>query len=750
MVRYALAFLAGNLLAHWLAGAAGQALLFLVPVCLLFALSPRWRWLLAFVAGAVLCWMAVSERLQQRWSLEQHDQRQRFVVVVDGLPRSTSWGGTLVEARVHRWHGRPGPSRLRLTFPPWLAAPEPGERWMVTGSLRAPFGRASPGAFDAERYAALHGIDAQVQVETAVRLGAQRWSLSRLRTELVTRVETALGAERSALLVALVAGDRRGLSDAHWQVLQRTGTGHLMAISGMHVGMVAAAGGGLAWLLTWFLPGLCRRLARAQWAALSGWLCALIYAGMAGFALPTVRALLMLTLLLFMVLLRRSLRPADSLSLVLMLVLSVDPLATLGASFWLSFAAVAMLLHIASATHALGWWRGLLAVQWRMPLLMAPLSGLMFGHVSLIAPLANLLAVPIVTLLVLPLALSGLLLQLLIAWPGLLQLAASLLDALFALLASMADWPQAARYPATRPWPLTACLIAGLAGLVLPLAWRLRLIMALLLLPWCLYQPDRPPPGHWRLTVLDVGQGVAAVVETHDGVVLYGSGSAWQEGASEAQRVLLPWLRQRGWSAIDWMLIANSGRHHAGGVADVLATMPVQRALGSGREDHPQTPLEQCRRGVGGRLSGVQLNVLHPRPGLPYLGNDSSCVLEVVGDNGRLWLLGDVGALVEKRLVRDQAGASVDVLLAARRGSRHASSQLLVDAVRPSVVIFNVAYHNRFALPDAGVVERFGQAGAETVATGAAGTVTVTGSRGEWVVENNRDDRRRWWRHRPE
>ena len=750
MVRYALAFLAGNLLVHCLAGGASQVLLVLLSAALLLALLPRWRWLLAFAAGAILCWMAVNDRLQQRWSLEQHDQRQRFAVVVDELPRSTAWGGTLVEARVHRWHGVSAPSRVRLTFPPWLTAPEPGERWMVTGSLRAPYGIASPGAFDAERYAALHGIDAQVQVEAAVRLGAQRWSLSRLRAHLVSRVQAVLGTEQSALLVALVAGDRRGLSDAHWQVLQRTGTGHLMAISGMHVGMVAAAGGALAWLLTWCLPGLCFRMARAQWAALSGWLCALVYAGMAGFALPTVRALLMLALLLLMLLLRRSLRPADSLSLVLMLVLGVDPLATLGASFWLSFAAVAMLLHIVSATHSLGWWRGLLAVQWRMPLLMAPLSGLMFGHVSLIAPLANLVAVPMVTLLVLPLALSGLLLQLLIAWPGVLQLAASLLDALFMLLANMSDWSQAARYPATRPWPLTACLIAGLAGVVLPLAWRMRLIMALLLLPWCLYQPDRPEPGHWRLTVLDVGQGVAAVVETHDGVLLYGSGSAWQEGASEAQRVLLPWLRQRGWDAIDWMVIANAGRQHAGGVADLLTSMPVNRAMGSGLEDHPQTPLEQCRRGMGDWLSGVRLNVLHPRPGLPYLGNDSSCVLEVVGENGRLWLLGDVGGLVERRLVLDQGDASVDVLLAARRGSRHASSQQLVDAVRPSVVIFNVAYHNRFALPDAGVVERFGQAGAETVATGAAGTVTVTGSRGEWVVENNRDDRRRWWRHRPE
>ncbi len=642
------------------------------------------------------------------------------------------------------------PKRLRLS---WYAGDAPvraGERWRLTVRLKRPHGFANPGGFDYERWLFRKGIGATGYVrhrEEKRRLAAATPGLLMLRAALAGRIEQVAGERFGPLLSALAVGARHDIGEVQWQTLVATGTNHLMAISGLHVGLVA----GLFYFLAGWLWRRSRRLplllATPRAAALAALAAAALYAAMAGFSVPTQRALAMLTAGLIALVLTRHQSASRALALALLVVLVVDPLAVLDAGFWLSFAAVAVILYGARRAGTKVWrW---LALQGVISLAIAPLSLLMFQHASLISPLANLVAVPWVGTAVVPPLLAGVAL-LPLAEPlgsALISLAGSSLALLWPLLEWLESVPGARLFHAVPdPWLLVPALV-GVAWLCAPRGVPARWVGLLWLAPLLWWPLERPPEGGFDFTLLDVGQGLAAVVETRGHLLLFDAGPRFGSGFDTGEAVVLPFLRQRGWRAIDTLIVSHGDIDHRGGVESILGAMEVERLLnGSGRRFGGRLG-EPCRAGQRWHWDGVDFEILSPPAGVRWNENDRSCVLRVAGEGGTLLIGGDIERRAESELAR-RGGIGADLLVAPHHGSDTSSTPPFIEAVEPEYVLFAAGYRNRWGFPRPQVVERYRAAGATVLATGGHGAILFeVGRQGYSDPVSWRHQRRRYWHH---
>ncbi|MBK5940000.1 DNA internalization-related competence protein ComEC/Rec2 [Halochromatium roseum] len=688
--------------------------------------------------------------------------------------------------------------RVRLSW--YKDAPQlkVGERWRFKVRLKTPHGFMNPGGFDYERWLFRQQVKATGYVRMQVapqrlETGAGRYWLDRwrqgLRERLLEALPTGVG---SALVPALVIGDRGALTPAQWSVFSRTGTSHLIAISGLHVGLVSAALFVLARRLWVWAPGLALRVAAPRAAAVAALFAALVYAALAGFSVSTQRALMMLAVVLLAMVASRTLRASSALSLALAAVLLVDPAAVLDYGFWLSFGAVAVLLY------ALGWRLGPPgwiarwgAAQWAVALGLLPLLIAFFGRASVIAPLVNLIAVPLFGLL-LPIILIASLTFLLTGWALPLLVVDWLLDQGYSLLAFAASLPWASVSLGGRPdW---VWLVAGLGALLLlaPRGLPGRWLGALLLLPLWLLRPPTPVPGSLEVTLLDVGQGLAAVMRTHRHTLVYDTGPGFRSGFNTGEAVIAPYLQHLGINSIDLLMVSHADQDHAGGVQGLLASVEARRILSGEPEEiermlegkalavrasKPPTekPLteqqrqqadrhedrhdlgrdgrrvETCRRGQQWHWDGVDFAVLHPTEPIED-GNNSSCVLRiVVGETALLWP-GDAEASVERRLLQQAAGAlPAEVLIAAHHGSASSTTQPFLSAVSPQWVLFSMGWKNRFGFPAESVRERVIASGAASLDTASSGAIELSvGPQGELrVAPAYRERANRLWRHHP-
>jgi competence protein ComEC len=735
MLLHALAFLVGNLLVHGLFHSLGSYLGLAFAFLPLYA-CPRWRCFASLALGVGITSLSVANALEQRLAVADDGVAQRLEVRVVDFPRQQHWGGQSVTVSLVSTPSALAQGKLNLVFPPWLATPRPGQRWQVDAKLRVPRGFASPHASDRERYFAAAGLHATGQVEDGVLLSHRASFLGAWRHALARRLEEAVPQSQAAWLSALLLGDRTGLDPDRQQALQRTGTAHLIAISGMHVAMVATLGFVVAGLFLRCFPHQLKSTARRQWGAVSGCLLAVVYAALAGFSLPTVRAMLMLSVALVLLLMRWRWSTAEALALALFAVLLVDPLASLSVGFWLSFAAVALLLFLAWQPVQPGFWRGLWHTQWRLPLLMVPLTLVFFGFASLVAPLANLLAVPIVMLVVLPMALLGLLGSVIFEVDWLLQGAGWSMAWLVEGLYSLAQWSWLAWQPVQRPLLLQFALLMGLGLLLLPFSGRLRLGAVLCFLPWLLYQPQRPAAGQWQAQIFDVGHGQAVAVSTQQHLLLYDLGPAWAGGSDAFTAVVEPSLKAAGWREIEYLVLSSQTGHHAGGWASVVNGWVVRHSLvAPPARDHATA----CAAGMRWRLDGVDFELLHPASSLPALAGDTSCVLLVEGESASLLLLGDISRAVEPRVLRALAGRPVDAILAARHGSASANTPSFISTLSPQWLLVSGEQPSWTAaeLPPWRPTGSMGSLTLESLPTGGA------------VLHGWRQQAPAWWRSPP-
>jgi len=448
--------------------------------------------------------------------------------------------------------------------------------------------------------------------------------------------------------------------------------------------------------------------------ALLGLLGALGYAALAGFSLPTQRALIMLAIALGGVMLGRQVSPARTLSLALFTVVLIDPLAPLSVGFWLSFGAVGMILiMLAGRLGAPKAARQLIRVQWGITLGLMPLLLLFFGEASSLSPLVNLLMVPWFAFVLVPVALVGLPL---LAWPAAAALWAPWMGMLANWTFDGLTWCSQLPLPPVQlthlpfwSWPP---LLAGTLLLLLPAGLPGRPIGLLMVLPVLFYPSPRPGPGEYWFTLLDVGQGLACVVETTDHLLIYDTGPAYASGFNAADAALLPYLAAGGYRHIDRLVVSNNDQDHAGGLATLQASLTVDDLI-SGESSE----IERARPCLGGerwRWDGVDFAILHPLSGDLFAGaNDRSCVLQISNGRWTVLLTGDIEAQAEALLLaRYGEGLGAQILVAPHHGSNTSSTAPFVAAVHPRWVLFSTGYRNRYGFPREAVVERWRSRGA--------------------------------------
>ena len=689
----------------------------------------------------------------------------RLTGVVNGLPERTDRGWRFrfdVDAVADAAAGVP--RRVVLT---WYdpaetsihvgAAPvRPAERWRFTVRLHRPHGSANPHGYDTEQRALGRGIRAFGYVRPGPRERLDRLVLQpgpvveRVRDALRIRmVRAAAGLPHAGVLVALAMGDQAAIPASQWQVFTRTGVNHLMSISGLHVTMLAglaAACAGWAWSR---LPVRCQGRPSVDVALWAGLATALGYALLAGFEVPAQRTVLMLAVVAVARWLRTGVGAGGVLGGALVAVVAFDPLAVVAPGFWLSFGAVAAMM--AAVEDAAGRWRWLLAwgrVQWVLFVALLPPLAVLFHQVSLVAPLANAVAVPVVSFAVVPLSL---LLAVVpaepVAWLAHMPMAGvvQVLEPLAALPGAV--WSQHA--PPVWTVPLA---LAGAAWLLAPRGFPGRLAAPALFAPLLLLAPPAPRPGEAEVTVLDVGQGLAVVVRTASSALVFDTGPAWSAETGSGAHIVAPFLRGEGVRRVDALFLSHDDLDHTGGARGLMAAVPVQAVFGVAPPPGAATRVTPCVAGTGWTADGVGVEVLHPAPGFARRrgvgDNDRSCVVRVVTAHGRVLLAADVEKAAEADMLRAGVPLAAEVLVVPHHGSATSSTPAFVAAVAPRVAIVSAGWRNRFGHPKPEVVARYHEAGAQVVRTDASGAVIVRLRPGGPSVSRWRDLHRRYWHGR--
>ncbi|MCB1915954.1 MAG: DNA internalization-related competence protein ComEC/Rec2 [Rhodocyclaceae bacterium] len=727
-------------------------------------------WARAFAAAAAFGLAFAWSGLRAEWrladelaaGLEGRDQVVSGAIV--SLPRRTPGAVVFDFAPEQGIAGVPGLLRLRWYAPhddpQALPHVSPGQRWRLTVRLRRPHARVNPHAADSGARLLQQGIRAVGYVrarEAQARLpghggGARAW-IAALRQSVRERFETTLGGRPWAgVAVAVAVGDQSAIGPAQWQELRDLGIVHLAVVSGLHVSMAAACGGLLV-AACWRLSRLGLRLPAPTAGVLAGGVMAWLYAALSGFGLPVQRSALMLTIVGLAWLAGRRMRPGRVLAVALLAVLAFDPWAVLAPGLWLSFVAVAILLIAGRRAAAQGGWRrlpgALLRTQLAINLAMAPILLIFFQQFSLVAPIANLLAVPVFSLLVLPLCLAYVVLPV----DGLALLAEQLVTGTMTLLGGSlagdgASWRQAAP-----PMVLVVPAALGCLWAVLPRGTPGRAAALTLLVPLLLFRPERPAAGDFELVALDVGQGLAVHVATAGHDLLFDTGPGWP-GGDAGRSVIVPYLRASGVAQLDLLAISHADRDHSGGARSVAAALPVVRGATVAGVDTADFggSWGSCRAGDGWTWDGVRFDWLNPLSALAADGadrNERSCVLRVNGVGGTALIAADIGRAAEARLLAaDAAGLRADLVLVPHHGSTTSSSPPFVAAVSPSAAIFSVGHRSRFGHPRPEVWARWSAVGARGLRTDSQGAIRARFEAGGLSVSAERERRERYWHGR--
>ncbi|MFL6674207.1 MAG: DNA internalization-related competence protein ComEC/Rec2 [Massilia sp.] len=738
----------------------------------------------AACAGALLgfAWAALCAHLALAPQLAKDDEGRDITLVdtVDSLPYRFEQGVRFNFAveRVVAPSSVAVPPRVALSWYSGFRGKgrevgdvQPGERWQLTVRLQRPHGNANPQGFDYEAWLLEQGVRATGYVRDDA--GNRRLDsfvasagnlVERCRATLRERILRALpGKPYAGVIVALVIGDQRAIDQSDWAVFNRTGVSHLISISGLHITMIAglfALAASSLWRRSFFTNAQLPLLLPAQKvAALAGAGAGLLYVLLAGFGIPAQRTLYMLTVVAAALWLGRITSVSHVLCAALGLVVLLDPWAMLWPGFWLSFGAVAVILYAGAGRVGddVGGMRGSLRLaartQYAVTLGLVPLTMLLFAQVSLVSPLANAVAIPVISFVVTPLALAGSLAPAPLSAP-LLAVAHFTVETLATLLAWMGDLRLAVWTAPTPPWWLFALALAGTLWMLAPRGWPHRWTGAAAWLPLFAQLPAHPPPGQFSVTAFDVGQGMALLIETSGHRLLYDTGPLYSMDSNGGNRVIGPYLKARGIGALDGMIVTHSDSDHSGGALALLASVRVgwvASSLGPGHAIVRAAAVHsQCVAGQRWSWDGVGFEMLQPSAasyGDPRLkANARGCTLRVSAQGRSMLLAADIEAAQEAQLVlnaRDKLHA--DVLLAPHHGSGTSSTPAFLEAVGPSVGIFQVGYRNRYHHPKHGVWERYGALGIRRLRTDESGAVTLDFGTTVEASEYRREHQRYWY-----
>ncbi len=667
------------------------------------------------------------------------------------------------------WYGGSwtGPEVLSDLQPTPMAI-HAGERWQFTVRLKAPHGNLNPHGFDYELWLWEQGI----QATGYVRAGAQDAAPRHIGTTWLHPVEWARQHVRDSVLkhgqqvtwgvvAALVVGDQRAIDRAQWDVFRITGVAHLMSISGLHITMLAwlaAAVMGLCWRTS---SRLCLWIPAPVAAAWVGLAVATAYALFSGWGLPAQRTICMLATWTLLQHLGRRWPWTVQWMLACAVVVAWDPWALMQAGFWLSFVAVGVLF--AAGPNQTEQTRGLLShlknlwkEQWVVTLALTPLTLLLFGQVSWVGLLANLVAIPWVTLLVTPLSLLGVVVPL--CW----DVAAWALQGLLVLLHHMAQMSWAVSFLPQAPWWAGTLGLGGGILLVLNLPWCMRLAGVPMLMPLLFWHVPTPAPGQFEVLAADVGQGTAVLVRTSQHALLYDAGPRYSKDSDAGHRTLVPLLRALD-VKLNRLVLSHRDADHVGGALAVLKAHPQAKLVSSLEEGHELTRVvqsrtsganttERCEAGHQWVWDGVHFEFLHPQAenyGKSRKPNAISCVLRisaapVKGQVRTVLLTGDIERAEEKSLLQSGVPLQSHLLLVPHHGSKTSSSRAFLDAVQPEQAFVQAGYRNRYGHPSPTVIQRYQELGIEVLDSSRCGAYTWRSDAGATCT---RDAQRRYWHH---
>jgi competence protein ComEC len=635
---------------------------------------------------------------------------------------------------------------------------QPGDHWIFDSKLKRPWGTANPGSFNVQAWYAQMGFDGvgSIRSDTAVKIsGPKTWANAhhRLRYKIGARLERLpLSGDTIAVLKALSIADKSGMDTNLWQLFQTFGVNHLLVVSGLHIGLVAAFG---------FLLGTVshRTLLLLGCRHNSGWIpgmasliCAFFYAMLAGFSLAASRALIMLACFLLASIYGRSSASSNNLLLAAFVILLLNPLAGLASGFWLSFGIVAWLLWSGLWGGAAGLIKRAIFVHVGISCLMIPLGGWWFGGVSVVSALANFVLVPLVGFALVPCVLIGVALLLVAPFWGVAVLIIVGRPLEFVLSRAEQLGLSAHKHLFWEFGPSAASVLLALVGLtVIWVKPRVRLITitAMLCLPALLPQGRTWDESTYlaKLTVLDVGQGTSVIFQSREKTLIYDTGGGDPSGANMASAVVLPYLSHEGISALDTLIVSHGDNDHSAGAALILADLPVQQFL-YGNKLAGVIGGEPCVAGRAWAWSeSITFQFLSPGAETQLSRNNASCVLQIQVGDERYLLPGDIDSTREREIVshwRDRLASQW--LLGAHHGSRSSSSRLWLKYVQPKHVVFSSGYANPFKHPVPEVIQRLEEPGSTAYLTQSDGAIEFFLTKDGVVdVKYFRREYRRYW-----
>ena len=692
-----------------------------------------------FLYAAAIAHSRIDDRLASAWEGRDID----VVGIVASLPQRSGRGQSFLFDVENRESFLPRRIMLNRYSAEFL---HPGERWRFTVRLKRPHGNANPYGFDYEAWLIERDIGATGYVRQEKRLAKfvarPAYLVEALREKLAERVQGALrGFPYSGVIAALLMGEQNAISEKDWRIFRRTGVIHLMSISGLHVTMIAGFFAFLAHRI-WRVHPFQNFPARKA-SALAGFIVAFCYALLAGFAIPTQRTVYMLATVAAAVWLRKTASPSTILCWALFVVTLFDPWCALSPGFWLSFFAVALILYV--ETGRIGKrsrMRSWISVQWAMTIGLVPLLLVFFGQISLVAPLANAVAIPLVSLAVVPLTLLGAVLP--FDFP--FVLAHAVFSMVMELLVRLSDLPSAAWVLHVPPnWAILTAFV-GIFWILLPEGFPARWLGISGIAPLFLFLP--PHPERLRLTVLDVGQGLSCVIETRHHALLYDAGPAFSSRSDSGSRIVLPYLAGSGITRLDGAILSHEDMDHIGGAISVLDAVPTGWLLSSLPDRHPVlNHVERsmrCRRGQSWTWDEARFEILSPDSYSSRSTNERSCVLKVTSREGSILMAGDIDSRIGDRLALGDH-LKTDVLVAPHHGGK--SSERFALSSSPRYVVFSSGYRNRFGHPRPEVATLYARMGSRIVRTDEEGAAVFDFSSRGLSEASWRKVHRRYWYH---
>ena len=733
MIRLALSFLLGVLIFQTSRTLPPYYIVVGFPaVAILYFYFPRGRYVYCVLLGFLWAFVFASTRLLPALDPLLEGEDLHIAGEVVEINKKLSNFSSFVFQTDQSSDSEPAkrlPKKINLSWYYPAQEVDAGQHCRFQVRLKRHWSFANPGSVDREKLMFLKGIGARGYVRAGQCRGLNPHGMQKsVRLRLIDQFQRQANKyAHSGLMQALSFGVRDDIENSQWEVLRATGTSHLLAISGLHLSAICL----VVFLITTSLAKcsatICARIPAQCVGAVFAMMATVMYAYLAGFSVPTQRALIMVFVALGAILLRKPVVQFSLLATALLAVLLWNPLTVLSASFWMSFSAVLFIFVILKSSLGCSKITKLIRIQILLAVALLPVSMWFFSQGSLIAPIVNLLAVPYVSFLLLPVLLLGKLLFLM----G-VEASHYMFIATDYLLAGLQWWLQICTevpFAAVQFHPTIYGVILfelGLLLLIQPRGIPVRLLSMVFIAALFFMRDDALTEDQLRVTMLDVGQGSAVVVETKNHALVYDTGPKYASGFNTGTAVVLPYLKTRNIKRVDRLVVSHNDNDHAGGAQSLLEAGIVKNLMISNdKHKFSADVVEYCKKGDEWDWDGVNFRILHPPKYWQSSSNNRSCVVQITHSAGTILLVGDIEETVERRLIAEYGDKLRSLLLLVpHHGSSSSSSRRFLARVRPQTAVFSVGYRNRYGFPHANITARYQSIGAELVDTIREGAVT--------------------------